>query len=138
MEDNQPKGVPFFRISTGETLYAKTDPQIQGFINSSDMGINASRGQDFKWRLAPEWVKKVRAFRKDEVKMERLTEKNGGKKVTTAQVLYAVYGEQLRAASERAEEEEDPFEEQYLEDISNKPKAGGETYEPATTKKKER
>lgn len=131
MSDNEPKGIPFFRISSGETLYAKLEPQIQGFINSSDMGINASRGQDFKWRLAPEWVKKVKAFRQNETKMELLTARNGGQQPTTPQILYSIYGEQLRAAQEKADEEETPFEEDYLQAISNKPKSGGETYEPA-------
>lgn len=116
-KDNEPQGIPFYRISTGETLYAKSDPQIQGFINSSDMGINASRGQDFMWRLAPEWVKMVRKFRLDEAKMERLADKNGGKAPTVTQILYAIYGEQLRAAKQRAEEEAAPYEEQYLEAI---------------------
>lgn len=123
MENNQPLGIPFFNIKSGETLYAKLEPQIQAFINSSDIGINASRGQDFKWRLAPEWMQKIKIFRKNETKMELLASRNGGKKVTIAQVLYAIYGEQLRAASERADENDAPFEEQYLQDISSKPKA---------------
>jgi len=119
MADNEPKGIAFYNLKTGETLYAKTDPQIQAFINSSDMGINSSRGQDFKWRVAPEWVKKIKEFRKDEFKMERLSDKSGGRKVTTAQILYAIYGEELRANQERAEENETPFEEQYLQNISS-------------------
>lgn len=121
MEDNAPKGIAFFNIKSGETHYAKLEPQIQAFINSSDMGINASRGQDFAWRLAPEWVKKIKAFRQNETKMELITARNGGQKVTTTQILYTIYGEQVRAASERADEESTPFEEQYLKDISGKP-----------------
>jgi len=121
-EDNEPKGISFTNMKTGETLYAKTDPQIQAFINSSDMGINASRGQDFKWRLGAPWVKKVRKFRLDEAKMERIADKNGGKEPTTAQILYAIYGEQLRVARQRAAEESTPYEEQYLEDIKPEPK----------------
>jgi len=136
MQDNEPQGVGFFNIKTGKTHYAKTEPQIQGYINSSDMGINASRDQDFGWRLEPAWVKKVKAFRRDETKMEVLTARHGGQKVTTTQILYAIYGEQLRAAQERAEENEAPFEEQYQAEISSKPKPGGETYEPVTAKKK--
>lgn len=121
MNDNQPKGIPFYRISTGETLYAKLEPQILAFINSSDMGINASRGQDYKWRLHEEWVKKVKKFRRNETKMEVIAARNGGKSPTTTQILFAIYGEQLRAAREIADEESTPFEEQYLQDISNKP-----------------
>lgn len=123
MQDNEPKGISFFNIKSGETHYAKLEPIIQGYINSSDMGINASHGQDYGWRLSAEWVQKVKDFRRDENKMERLVTRNGGQKPTTTQVLYAIYGEQLRAAQEQADENEAPFEEQYLSDISSKPKA---------------
>ncbi len=120
MEDNQPKGIGFFSVKTGETRYAQLEAQIQAYINSSDMGINASRDQDFGWRLEPSWVKAVKTFRKNETKMENLTNRNGGQKVTTVQILYAIYGEQLRAAQERADESESPFEEEYLAQISDK------------------
>lgn len=120
MENNQPKGIGFYNIKTGETRYAQLEPQIQAYLNSSDMGINASRDQDFGWRLEKEWVLRVRAFRKNETKMELIASRNGGQKVTTVQILYAIYGEQLRAAAERAEENENPFEEEYLESISSK------------------
>ena len=124
MDDNQPKGIAFFSVKTGETRYAQLEPQIQAYINSSDMGVNASRGQDFGWKLAPEWVEKVRAFRKDENKMERLVSRNGGQKVTTTQILYAIYGEQLRVWEQVQEDESSPYEEQYLESISGKPDEG--------------
>jgi hypothetical protein len=120
-DDKRPKGIGFFNIKTGETRYAQLEPQVQAYINSSDIGINASRGQDFKWRLTEEWVKRVRAFRKNELKMSLLTDKNGGRTPTTTQILYAIYGEQIRAAQERAEENENPYEEEYLQRISSKP-----------------
>lgn len=119
MEDNQPKGIGFFNIKSGETHYARLEAQIQAYINSSDMGINASRDQDFGWRLEPSWVKAVKAYRRDENKMSALVARNGGQKPTTVQVLYAIYGEQLRVAQERAEEEESPFEEEYLQNIAS-------------------
>lgn len=119
MDDNQPKGIEFFNIKSGETHYARLEAQIQAYINSSDMGINASRDQDFGWRLGPSWVKAVKAFRRNETKMELLTARYGGK-VTTPNILYAIYGEQLRAAQERADENDAPFEDEYLENISTK------------------
>lgn len=122
MEDNQPKGIAFFNIKSGDTHYLRLEAQIQAYINSSDMGINASREQDFGWRLAPDWVKAVKKFRRNEAKMETLTQRNGGQRVTTPQILYAIYGEQLRAAQERADEEDAPFEEEYLQEISSQPK----------------
>lgn len=120
-EDNQPKGIGFYNVKTGETRYAQLEAQIQAYINSSDMGINASRDQDFGWRLSPDWVKAVRDFRKNDMKMESLTNRNGGQKVTTTQILYAIYGEQLRAAQERADENDAPFQEEYNQAISEKP-----------------
>ncbi len=129
MEDNMPKGIGFFNIKSGETHYAQLEPQIQAFINSSDMGINASRGQDFGWRLEPEWVKKVKAFRKDEAKMEALVSRNSGQTPTTTQILYTIYGAQLRAAQQILEEGDSPFEESYLQQISSNSAATAE--EPA-------
>lgn len=121
MQDNEPKGIAFYSVKTDETRYAKLEPQIQGYINSSDLGINASRGQDFGWKLAPEWVEKVKAFRRDENKMERLISRNGGQKVTTVQILYAIYGEQVRNYEQAKEDESSPFEEKYQQAISDKP-----------------
>lgn len=123
-EIQEPKGIAFFNIKSGETNYAKSEAQIQGYLNSSDMGINASREQDFGWRLGKEWVEKIRTFRKDSTRMSLLLAKNSGRKPTIPQILYAIYGEELRNAREIAEENENPFEEEYLRSISssNQPK----------------
>ena len=93
-EIQEPQGIGFFSIKTGETHYCKLEPTIQAYINSSDLGINASRGQDYGWRLDPEWIKKVKAFRRDATQMSILTAKNQGQKPTTVQILYYLYGEQ--------------------------------------------
>jgi hypothetical protein len=114
----EPQGIAFFNVKSGDTHYAKLEPTIAAYINSSDMGINASRGQDFGWKLAPEWVKKVREFRRNTLQMSILTAANGGQKPSTVQVLYHLYGEELRAYSEELEEHENPFEEEYQRQIS--------------------
>lgn len=121
MEDNQPQGIGFFNIKTGETHYARLEPQIQAYLNSSDLGINASRDQDFGWRIEPKWLKKVKEFRRNETKMSLIMSRNGGQRVTTPQILYALYGEELRAAQEIAAENDAPFEQEYLEQINDKP-----------------
>lgn len=115
----EPEGIAFYSVKTGETHYGKLEPTIAAYINSSDMGINASRGQDFGWRLAPEWVKRVRAFRRDATKMQILTANNSGQKPTTVNILYYLYNEDLRAYQEELEEHENPFENQYREDITD-------------------
>lgn len=127
-EDNEPKGIEFFNIKTGDTHFCKLEPTIQAYINSSDMGINASRGQDFGWRLAPSWIKKVREFRADETRMANLGAKlrlEEDESPSLIQILYAIYGAELRAARVAAEEHENPYEEEYLQQIrddkGNKP-----------------
>lgn len=127
-EDNEPKGIGFFNIKTRDTHYARLEPTIQAYINSSDMGINASRGQDFGWRLSPEWVQMVREFRRDETKMANLGAKlrlEEDESPSLTQILYAIYGAQIRAARVAAQEHENPYEEEYLEAISEgkKPKS---------------
>lgn len=114
----EPEGVSFFSIRTGETHYGKLEPTIQAYINSSDMGINASRDQDYGWRLSKEWVEKVRAFKRDRLQMQILTSKQDGRKPTTTNILYYIYGEQLANYYESLEEHENPFEDAYLASIS--------------------
>lgn len=123
MSDNaltqEPEGIKFFSIRTGETHFGKLEPTISAYINSSDLGINASRGQDYGWRLHPEWVKKIRDFRKDRNQMSILTAKNGGQKPTLTQILYYMYGEQLQQWFEAQEDNENPYEEAYAEALSS-------------------
>lgn len=118
VELKEPEGIAFFSVKGGETHYCKLEPQIAAYINSSDMGINASRGQDFGWRLAPDWVKRVKLFRRDPMQMSILASRNNGQKPTTVQILYHLYGEELRAYEEQVEENENPFEDQYQRDIA--------------------
>lgn len=127
----EPEGIAFFSIKTGETFYAKLEPTIAALINSSDMGINASRGQDFGWRLAPTWVKKVREFKADEDKMDALANKlrlEDGVAPSTIQILNYIYGRQVRAYLQSLQEHENPFEQQYQQDIS-----GGTADKPMPT-----
>lgn len=127
----EPQGISFFNIKSGDTHYCKIEPTIAAYINSSDMGINASRGQDFGWRLAPEWVDKVKSFRRDDTKMSILTAKNGGQKPTTTQILYYMYGEELRAYEEDLEEHENPYEDAYQREIAGKEQRDMPTQAPA-------
>ncbi len=116
-----PKGIGFFNIKSGETHYCRLEPTITAYINSSDMGINASRGQDFGWRLSPEWVKKVKAFKRDENRMQLLIAKGGGEAPSTASILYTIYDDEMKAYNQMLEDDSTPFEEEYLQNISDKP-----------------
>jgi len=110
----EPKGIPFFSVQTRETHWCKLEPTISAYINSSDMGINASRDQNFGWRLAPEWVHKVRAFKRNRQQMSILTAANQGQKPTTVNILYYMYGEELAEYYGQLEDNENPYEEEYL------------------------
>lgn len=67
--------VKFFNINTNETVTLDLQPQIAAFINSSDLGINATRGMDKGWRIAPELVVEVEEFRRDIDKMRKLSDR---------------------------------------------------------------
>lgn len=121
----EPEGISFYNTKTGETHYARLEPTIAAYINSSDMGINASRGQDFGWKLGSEWVKKIRAFKENEAKMDTLAAKlrlEDGDIPTTTQILYYIYGRQVRTYLRRLKNEEHPFEAKYQKDIAASPK----------------
>lgn len=116
-EPQEPQGIAFFNVKSGETHYAKLEPTIAAYINMSDLGINASRGQDFGWKLGADWVKRVRSFRRDPMQMSLLASRNQGAKPTTVQILYYLYGQELAAFAEELDENEAPFAEDYQRQI---------------------
>jgi len=130
------QGIGFYNIKEGVTRYARSEAQIQAYINSSDLGINASRDQDFGWRIDPEWVKRLRAFKKHATKMAVLSSTNNGRKPSDIQVLYAIYKGDLDAEALAAEEQGAPFEEEYLQAISSKEQPKVEE-KPKTSKKEQ-
>lgn len=67
--------IKFFNIHSGETRVADTPELIAGFMNSSDLGVNARVGQDFGWRVSPEEVAKMRILRNDQVTLERISQR---------------------------------------------------------------
>lgn len=134
IDPNAPKGVSFYSVETDETRYAKSGAQIQAYINSSNMGINASRGQDFGWRLSPEWVKRIRNFKLDDDKMEALAAKlrlEEGQVPNDIQILHHIYGRQLRAYAQRIKDSQRPYEERYLQQISAAAEAQ-ESFDPGS------
>lgn len=124
------KGIDFFNIKTGETIYVRRDAQIKGLIESSDMGVN--RQSDVGWRLGKEWVAKLREARQDRQLMQDLAVKFGGNEVTDRDLMVAVYSREQNAEKQAKKYEEDaPFEQEYLESIKEqKLPEGGETYTP--------
>lgn len=130
----EPKGIPFYSIRTDEIHWCKLEPTISAYINSSDMGINASRDQDYGWRLAPEWVEKVRAFKRNRQQMQILTAAQDGRAPTTVNILYYMYGEELANYYAQMEDNENPFEEKYRQMVAegaNRKEAAASTGMPA-------
>lgn len=144
IDPDAPKGISFYSVKGDETRFAKSSAQIQAYINSSNMGINASRGQDKGWRLSADWVKRVRAFQADEDRMDRLSAKlrlEDGVTPNTIQILHYLYGRQIRAYAQKLKNNENPFEEKYLQEISSNSdepvvSEPGEPTDPKPTKKK--
>ena len=126
------KGIDFFNIKTGETIYVRRPAQIKAIIESSDMGVN--RQSDVGWRLGKEWVAKLRVARQDRQLMQDLATKYGGNEVTDRDLMVAVYTREANAEKQAKRYEEDaPYEQEYLDSI--KPiQEGGETYTPKAKK----
>lgn len=55
----------FYNIRSKETRVADTEPMIAAMWSSSDRSPNASEGQDFGWRLAPEVVVQMKRIKRD-------------------------------------------------------------------------
>lgn len=126
------KGIDFFNIKTGETIYVRRDAQIKALIESSDMGVN--RQSDMGWRLGKEWVAKLRVARQDRQLMQDLATRFGGTEVTDRDLIVAVYTREANAEKQAKRYDNDaPYEQEYLESI--KPKQSQENTEPVKQKK---
>jgi hypothetical protein len=113
------KGVDFFNIKTGETIYVKRPAQLKAIIESSDMAVN--RQSDVGWRLGKEWVQKLREARLDKALMRELSVKYGGDEVTDRDLMVAVYIQERNMAKQAQRYAKDaPFEQEYLESIKPK------------------
>lgn len=135
LHNKKPAGlsVGWFNIETSEIVYAARPAQIKALIESSDLGVN--RSSDKGWRLDKEWVDKVKAGRRDPELIKDLRKMAGGS-VTDTQLLVAIFERELALAREiKYDQEESPFEQEYLESLkSNKVPEGGATYTPKSSK----
>jgi hypothetical protein len=65
--------IEFVNIKTNEHVELTRPSQIAAYINSSDLSPNASKGQDFGWRLAPELVVKIDEMSQDPETLDRIS-----------------------------------------------------------------
>ncbi len=57
--------IEFFNVKSGERKKVVTEPMISAYYNSSNQHVNATRGQDFGWRLAPATIKRIQDIKRD-------------------------------------------------------------------------
>lgn len=69
--------ISFVNIYSNERVSTDDPHHIAAFINSSDLGTNASKGQDFGWRLAPEVVVKIEDMSQNMDILEKISRAKG-------------------------------------------------------------
>lgn len=69
--------ISFVNIKSGERVTLTRPHQIGAFINSSDIGPNSNKGQDFGWRLSEDTIVKLDELRTDEYKLEDISKRIG-------------------------------------------------------------
>lgn len=106
----------FENIDTGETVGISRETggkfyrsQLAAFVNSSNMGINADRGQDFGWRLAPEQQALIEQWENDPDMIDKVSTwaKVQLDALTHSEFLsYLLYQQELGKTPERGQEAE--------------------------------
>lgn len=113
------KGIDWYNIKTGETVYTKRPAQIKALIESSDLGVN--RQSDVGWRLGKDWTQKLRKARNDRALISELSRMSGGE-VSDTQLLVELFSREAAAEKEAERYNDDaPFEQAYLESLKEKP-----------------
>ena len=69
--------IDFMNIKTGERVSLTNPHHIGAYINSSDLGVNSNKGQDFGWRLAPDIVVRVDDMANDPELLDKLSTRLG-------------------------------------------------------------
>lgn len=113
-------GIKFYNINSGELRDAETEPQIAAYWNSSDRGPNATLGQDFGWRLAPETLMELKRVQGDAQTLESISH---NKKIAVENLsgpdilLYILeknQGDERKTGQDQTAED---FERQYQDEI---------------------
>lgn len=120
-EKKEYKGIDWFNIKTGETIYTARPAQIKAIIESSDLGVN--RQSDMGWRIGPEWHAKLKKARKDRELMNVLLSRYNGD-VSESNLMVEIYRRERQAAKEAERiEDEAPFEQEYLDSLNGAKKS---------------
>ena len=122
MDFGYPEQYEFFNVKTGETRILKAKGSyakhmINGFILSSNLSRNSSRGQDFGWRLAKDTLEVVKKAQANPMIMREIATAKGvnprGVRLPDLiEFLVDSYNNQMQA-QEIAQDEEPQFQAEY-------------------------
>mgnify|MGYP006928172917 CR=1 FL=1 len=126
MDFNFPSEYEFFNIKTGERriltakgLHAKH--MINGFVLSSNLSPNASRGQDFGWRLSAPTLKTIKTAQRTPSVMREVAQAKGvnpGAVKLTDMIEFLVDSYNNQLVAEEIDADEAPaFQEEYEQSI---------------------
>jgi len=92
-------GIKFERITDGTIVEVERPAQVAALVNSSDLGINASRGQDHGWRLAPEVVSEIDDIKADMRALQDIARQKGlmVQDITTYDIVDYIFAQQQAA-----------------------------------------
>ena len=128
--------IEFVNIRTGERRSLERPHQIAAFLNSTDLHVNSTKGQDFGWRLEESLVARIDEMREDAELLERISKSTGVPvdELTTIHLVQEISNEQaLREKVAARNSERNPaFKEQYEERI--KQIKSGKAEKPAVAK----
>lgn len=109
--------VSFFNIKSGEERVLDDPAHIAAFVNSSNMGKNSNKGQDFAWRIAPELRAKVDEYSENPTKLQEISQRLGVPMdaIEVVHVLSQIAYEQsiVERANKRAVENNPAHAEEY-------------------------
>lgn len=136
MDFQFPKEYEFFNVKTGEKRILKASGSyakhmINGFILASNLSRNASRGQDFGWRLAKPTLEVVQKAQRNPMIMREIATSKGvnprGVRLPDLiEFLVDSYNNTLQA-EEIANEEEPRFQAEYEASLKGIQAPGADT-----------
>ena len=111
--------IKFYNVRTGEERTVDTEPLIAAFFNSSNLGPNSNKGQDFGWRLAPETIARIREIRRDPVLMPQIAAQFqlALDEVGDTDIVRWISIEAARAEAAKLEGDESDYTQQYEDEI---------------------
>ena len=107
----------FYNIRSRETRVAETEPMIAALWASSDRSPNASQGQDFGWRLAPEVVVELKRIRSNPRSMQDIAVKYNLPMEAITETDILQYISDRTSASEAPVAQEGDYEDEYRQQI---------------------